>query len=177
MLPQWQGCERHGFEVSIGHSIKTHLAIRGEVLVTTGWVQGERTQPPHCPSSCVVISQTFSQTIICQLRTKIYGTNFSRGGLGESTPYPYTHILLVPFEFCGRIFGQRPTIRKSPIPLPATPSSSVYILDGPWTFLDQYFLDLPSLLLAAWAHTMKAFMGRFTCTLFFSILENMKQEN
>jgi hypothetical protein len=53
----------------------------------------------------------------CQLLTEIVsrsGTNFSRRR--------ETH-----FEVCGRIFGQWPTIRKSPIALFTTPSS-VYLL-------------------------------------------------
>jgi hypothetical protein len=35
----------------------------------------------------------------------------------HSTHTQYTH-LAGPFEFCDRIFGQGPTIRKSPIPFP-----------------------------------------------------------
>ncbi len=34
----------------------------------------------------------------------------------------YTH-LAGPFEYCGRIFGQWPTVRKSLIPLRTNPSS------------------------------------------------------
>jgi hypothetical protein len=40
----------------------------------------------------------------------------------KSTPYTAhihsTNIKLAPFEFCDRIFGQWPTIKKIPIPLP-----------------------------------------------------------
>jgi hypothetical protein len=38
-----------------------------------------------------------------------------------------TNIYLAPFEFCGRIFSKWPSIRKSPIPLPNTPSSILFI--------------------------------------------------
>ncbi len=43
--------------------------------------------------------------------------------MGGRVHHTHTHILLAPFEFCGRIFGQWHPIKKSPIPLPTTPSS------------------------------------------------------
>ncbi len=39
--------------------------------------------------------------------------------VGERVHRTYTvHVYLASFEFCGRIFSQWPTLRKSPIPLP-----------------------------------------------------------
>ncbi len=46
--------------------------------------------------------------------------------VGKSSPYTVHTHLAGPFEFCSRIFSQWPPIRKSPIPIPSTPSSSVY---------------------------------------------------
>ncbi len=95
--------------------------------------------PSPCPSptllACCEIADNHPNHTICprhnccQVLTEIDGqpgTNFSHRG-EKSTPHTVhihsTHIYLAPFEFCGRIFGQRPSIRKSPIRLPNTPSS------------------------------------------------------
>jgi hypothetical protein len=51
---------------------------------------------------------------------------------GKSTPYTeHIHNTLHTFEFCGRIFGKWPTIRKSLIPLLTTPSSVYHWRGGP----------------------------------------------
>jgi hypothetical protein len=93
--------------------------------------------PPPSPTllaSCEIADNRPNHTICprhncCQVLTEIAGqpgTNLSHRG-EKSTPYTVhihsTHIYLAPFEFCGRIFGQRPPIRKSLIRLPNTPLS------------------------------------------------------
>jgi hypothetical protein len=100
------------------------------------------TKLPHSPSllaSWEIADRHPNQTMCptrdcCDVLTEIAGqpgTDFSHRG-ERSTLYTvfntlYKH-LAAPFEFCGRIFSKWPPIRKSPIPLPYTPSSTVFYL-------------------------------------------------
>ncbi len=89
--------------------------------------------PPTLLASCEISDIQPNQIICprlycCQLLTEIAGqsgTDFSRrrGGGVRLHHTQYTQML-APFEFCSRIFGHWPTIRKSPLPLPTTPSST-----------------------------------------------------
>ncbi len=114
----------------------------GQVVLGSVMLQRQICPTPH-PSptllaSCEIADSHPNQTICpgrkcCQVLTEITGqscTSFSHKGEKEYTVHSkrtqYTHIQLAPFDFCGRIFSQWPPIRKSPIPLPSTPSSSLY---------------------------------------------------
>jgi hypothetical protein len=90
--------------------------------------------PPHPPSllaRCEIADIQPNHIICpslycCQPLTEIasHATWHKYQPQGEkSTPKTGHTYTVHTFEFCGRIFGQWPPFRKSPIPVPTTPSS------------------------------------------------------
>jgi hypothetical protein len=101
--------------------------------------RGKNTTPSLPLFLCSYKSDIQPNHIICQLLTEIASES---GGEYTVPLHTFSWSLL---SFAGESSARGPQSKKAPyhsLPLPTTPSSSVYTsLDGPWTFLDQYFLD------------------------------------